>query len=466
MPATGVENVNSNGSKPFVLIIDDQYRAFGSLPRAIESESFTPVWVPDEEEGLRLLKKDPQRRWIVIVDLKSSGMGGGGFLHRARRVSPRAAFLVTGPLGPFLYLNGNFYELWSPNLKQQINTVLNGISQRLGLKQEERAKGAGKPRNRDRFGAIIGRSTSINAIYELIQNIGDSDASVLIQGESGTGKELIARSIHQNSLRAKRPFVAINCGAIPASLIESELFGHERGAFTGAFQLKKGKFEVSQGGSLFLDEISELDRDLQVKLLRVIQEREFERVGGNLTLKADVRIIAATNQDLRSRVQTGDFREDLYYRLNVIPIHVAPLRERKEDIPLLLEHFIKQNAATLNHSPVSLGEDARVALHEYSYPGNVRELRNIVERLTVTCRRHSIIFEDLPDEVREEVVSLPGSRENLRDLPQDGVTLQEVERELILKTLEKTSGNKVTAARMLGITRRLLYLRLAQYGIA
>lgn len=462
-----------NTSKPVVLIVDDQYHALHSLPRFISSDAFSPVWVPDEQYALNLLRKQPRKEWIIIIDLKSSGMGGGGFLHQARQIAPRSAILVTGSLGPFLYKEGSFYEFSGPTLKEQINTILCGISQGLEEKEEPEEEPEEHPEFRfkrkelkERFGAIIGRSQAFNEIYDLIDNLKDSSASVLIQGESGTGKELIARTIHETSTRKARPFVAVNCGAIPDALIESELFGHERGAFTTALYKRKGKFEVAQGGTLFLDEIGALDRDLQVKLLRVLQEKEFQRVGGNSTYKTDVRIIAATNLDLRKAVQLEGFREDLYYRINVLPIYLHPLRERKEDIPLLLDHFFRKTASELNRPVPPLSEDAREALLDYCYPGNVRELANIVERLLVISCRGLITLDDLPAEVRETMDHETKSREMFKELPEGGVPLQEVERQLIFKTLQTTSGNKCEAAKMLGITRRLLYLRLAQYKLS
>jgi DNA-binding NtrC family response regulator len=457
---------NSNNSKPTVLIVDDQYRSFRSLPRFISSETFSPIWVPDEQHGLDLLKEQPDKKWIIIVDLKSSGMGGGGFLQQARQIVPRAAVLVTGPLGPFLYEDGSFYEYCGPTLKQEINSILsavsrNLISENLGTVTRETPAKTREPQ--DQFSTIIGNSDAIHNLFQLIRSLKESTITVLIQGESGTGKELVARAIHQTSPRRRGPFVAINCGAIPPNLMESELFGHERGAFTGALQQTKGKFEVAQHGTLFLDEISELDRDLQVKLLRVLQEKEFQRVGGNITYKTEARIIAATSQDLSAAIRTGGFREDLYYRLNVLPIMLPPLRDRGEDIPLLLEHFFQKTAGPTKRVP-AIAEDAWKALLSYQYPGNVRQLANIVERLTVICQEGKISVSDLPQEVRGEASPAAPSLGQLKELPQAGVSLREVERELILKTLNLTAGNKQAAAKMLGITRRLLYLRLAEYG--
>lgn len=450
--------------KPIVLIVDDQYQTFRSLPRLISPDAFSAIWVPDEQQGLKTLKDQADNVQVIIIDLKSSGMGGGGFLHLARQIAPHAAILITAPLGPFLYQEGAFYDFSGPSLKQDINAILLSIAQKMGIEHEPEGNKSRPRESKERFGVIIGQSKGINEVYHLIENLKDSSATVMIQGESGTGKELVAQTIHQTSSRRNGPFVAINCGAIPANLMESELFGHERGAFTTAVHQRKGKFEFAHGGTLFLDEIGELDRELQVKLLRVLQEREFQRVGGNRSYKTDVRIIAATSQDLKRVVQSGHFRDDLFYRLNVVPIHIPPLRERRSDISLLLDHFFHKIAKDMVRSVPALSEEAMSSLLDYSYQGNVRELTNIVERLLVTCPNGKISFHDLPDEVREEADLAPGSSAVLKELPDGGVSLQEVERELILKTLKMTSWNKTATARMLGITRRLLYIRLSQYG--
>jgi two-component system NtrC family response regulator len=454
---------NTKADRPIVLIVDDQYRSLRSLARLISPQDFETVWVPDEQSGLATLQDHASRIRIVIIDLKSSGMGGGGFLQHARNLAPQAAVLISGPLGPFLYQGGNFYEFAGPCLKHEINSILLSIHQKMENGRGDSGKNGKQQQVRERLGPIIGRSQSINAIYRLIDNLQNASSTVLIQGESGTGKELIARSIHQTGHRKNRPFVAINCGAIPANLMESELFGHERGAFTTAVNRRVGKFEAAHGGTLFLDEVGELDRNLQVKLLRVLQEKEFQRVGGNKTYATDVHIIAASVQDLKQAVENGHFRDDLFYRLNVIPIHVPPLRNRNKDVPLLLEHFFKTLSKEMNHPPPRLSEKAQKALTNYSYPGNVRELANIVERLLITCSHGKIAFRDLPREVRLEADDGTANTQFLKNLPEGGVSLQEVEKEAILKTLKMTSGNKAAAARMLGITRRRLYLRLGQY---
>lgn len=469
MPSPAIHNpIVIGNDKPVVLIVDDEYCVLRALARLISPEEFETVWVPDEQEGLRILKAYSAKIRIIILDLKSSGMGGGGVLQHIRQLAPHTAVLITGPLGPFLYQGGNFYEFSDThsNLKQDINRILISIIEKMKCGQISRKETRRKPEPKDRFGIIIGRSEGINAIYRLIENLKGTSSTVLIQGESGTGKELIARTLHQTSPRQKGPFVAINCGAIPANLMESELFGHERGAFTTAIAQRKGKFEIAEGGTLFLDEVGELERELQVKLLRVLQEKEFQRVGGNSTYKTDVRIIAATSRELSQAVQTGDFRDDLFYRLNVIPLHVPPLRERKEDISLLLDHFFNQTARKIGHCVPALSQEVLNALQHYRYPGNVRELANIVERLLAMCSDGRITFEDLPREIRDDLAYASHHTTVLNELPGDGACLSEVEKELILKTLEITSGNKAAAARMIGITRRRLYLRLSQYGIA
>lgn len=457
-----------HGRKPIVLIVDDSYRALRSLARLISPDRFEAIWVPDEHQGMKILEDASDRVRVVIIDLKSSALGAGGFFHQSRNQVPHAAFLITSPLGPILYQDGDFYEFSGPSLKDNINEILSSIIRKLDAGKGAAGEHTETPeRTLDRMGSIIGRSRAINKIYRLIDQLRNASSTVLIQGESGVGKELIAQTLHQTSQRRGRPFVAINCGAIPSNLMESELFGHERGAFTSAMARRKGKFEIAQGGTLFLDEISELERDLQVKLLRVLQEREFQRVGGNDTHKIDVRIIAATSRDLKAAVASGDFRDDLFFRLNVIPIYVPPLRERPSDIPLLLNHFIKVTAEEMNLNPPRLSETAERALMQYAYPGNVRELANIVERLCVMCADGEATLADLPKEIRDEASAVSADKGAwIGDLPHGGVRLQEMEKELILKTLEKTSGNKTAAAKMMGITRRRLYLRLSEYGIA
>ncbi|MBI5441758.1 MAG: sigma-54-dependent Fis family transcriptional regulator [Deltaproteobacteria bacterium] len=451
---------------PLVLIADDHHRALHPLQHCIPAESFRVIWTGDEGEAAQILRARAREVKIIITDLKVRGMGSAAILHLARRVAPAAAVLVTAPLGPFLSCDGAFYDLSGINLRREIGGVLRGILQRMEGERVAVSRRGRRGQLRARMGVLIGQSRAINGVYRVIDDLQGSSATVLLYGESGTGKELVAQTIHRTSARKEGPFVAINCGAIPSSLMETELFGHERGAFTSAVSQRKGKFEVAHGGTLFLDEIGDMEKDLQVKLLRVLQEREFQRVGGNVTLRADVRVIAASSRDLREAAAAGHFREDLFYRLNVVPISLPPLRERREDIPLLLDHYADKLSLEAGRPRPLFSPDARRALERYRFPGNVRELANLVERLLVLCSDGQIEWEDLPSEVRGEVSTPPSPGDLLRCLPTAGARLEEVERELIVKTLEHTCGNKVAAAAMLGVTRRLLYLRLSQYGLA
>jgi DNA-binding NtrC family response regulator len=348
---------------------------------------------------------------------------------------------------------GAYDYLVKPFEVDEVLSLLRRTLERQNLMREVLYLRAEVGRHQD-MGDIVGRSPKMRQIYELICRIADTNATVLITGESGTGKELIARAIHKQSQRHLKPFVSVNCAAISEHLIESELFGHERGAFTGAIEKHLGKFELAHTGVLFLDEVSTLRSDLQAKLLRALQEREFERVGGRKTIRVDVRIVAASNQDLKQMIADHTFREDLFYRLNVVPIHVPPLRERREDIPLLIDHFLaKYNKAFQRQvegfTPAALG-----VLRQYHWPGNVRELENVIERLVAISPQSTLGVEDLPLDlvmVRQQAVS---------DIFTRGASLRRAnavfERHYILRTLEKTRWNQTEAARMLGIHRNTL----------
>jgi len=336
--------------------------------------------------------------------------------------------------------------------KQQAESLLNG---EVGLKSE--------PDNR-----IVGCSAVMQNLFKSVGRVAQSNATVLISGESGSGKEVIAKAIHENSLRKDQPFVRIDCGSIPEGLMESELFGHEKGSFTGAIAAKPGKFEVASGGTLFVDEVGDLPLPLQVKLLRAIQEREFERVGGNAVLRMDVRIIAATNRNLPEMVEQGSFREDLFYRLNVVPLHVPALRERAEDIPLLVDHFIKKAARNAGCMTPLVTQQARDLLLRYSWPGNVRELANVLERAVVMS--NGVI--DLPDVsgIANPLLTSTSRMERTEEIvvPFAG-TLREMthclEREIIIRTLKKHGGNRMRSAQALDISRRSLLYKLEEHGL-
>ena len=315
-----------------------------------------------------------------------------------------------------------------------------------------------------RFETLIGESPGMQEVYRLIERILNTAVTVLITGESGTGKELVARVIHSKGPRAKGPFIAINCAAIPETLLEAELFGYEKGAFTGATQRKPGRFELASGGTLFLDEIGEMSLGLQAKLLRVLQEQRFERLGGTATLATDARIIAATNRDPTRLIADGRVREDLFYRLNVYPIHVPPLRERKEDLLPLALHFLRKHGRGLQKEVVGLSKEAGKMLSRYHWPGNVRELENAMERAVIVCRGATVTAQDLPVSLKEQ---LPGQtlRTAVFTLPPEGIDLAELEKQLIYQALQQVNFNKSKASKLLGLSRTQLRTRMKHYGL-
>jgi two-component system response regulator HydG len=337
-----------------------------------------------------------------------------------------------------------------------ILTQAAGVIKRAVLQEEEKHDLQSRVEISSEYSGIIGKDPKMQVIYKLIEDIAPTDATVLIEGESGTGKELVARAIHQQSPREDKPFVVINCSAYPETLLESELFGHEKGAFTGAIRQKSGRFEQAHGGTVFLDEIGEIPLSAQIKLLRVLQTQRFERVGSEKTLSVDVRILAATNKDLLQEVKRGSFREDVYYRLNVIPVHMPPLRERRNDIPLLAHHFLRRFAAEQGKEIKRLSADAMRALLDYSWPGNVRELENSIEHATVLAKGQQIQSSDLPPAFHTATFLAPAGRLQ---------TMAEHERELLEQVLEECSWNKKEASRRLGISRNTLYVKLKKYDI-
>jgi len=324
----------------------------------------------------------------------------------------------------------------------------------------------GKAGDKSQFKEIIGRSREMQEVFLLVEKVADSDSTIMIYGESGTGKELVARAIHQKSYRKDGPFVAINCGAIPENLLESELFGHVRGAFTGATSPKTGKFERANGGTIFLDEIGDMSPELQVKILRVLEEREVERVGGSSTTKIDVRIIAATHRDLEDAVQKGKFREDLFYRLEVIPITLPPLRKRKSDIPLLVSHYVEQFNREKKGKVEAVSDGAMEVMRSYSWPGNVRELKNLVERFVVLHEGGDILPRDLPLKLRNEA---PDTQLPKVDISHDGICLNaaitEFEKALIVQSLEKTNWVKNKAAKLLQLNRTTLVEKIKRHNL-
>lgn len=389
--------------KGSVLIVDDERNYLIILQELLEDEGYEVFTADNARDGIRIaLEMEPD---VVVTDMKMPGMDGMAFLDRLHRTKPDVPIIMMTAYGTIekaveAMKMGAFDYICKPFGNEEFLVLINKALEhyRLICRNRELSR---ELEERYCFGNIIGKSRVMQELYQTIEKIAPSRATVLITGESGTGKELIARSIHYNSMRKDKPFVSINCGAIPETLLESELFGHEKGAFTGAVQRRKGRFELAHEGTLFLDEISEMSPYLQVKLLRVLQEMEFERVGGMETIKVDVRIIAASNKNLKQEIELGRFRSDLFYRLNVVHIEVPPLRKRKEDIPLLVRHFVEKYSSEVGKERVSVSQDAMRCLMEYSWPGNIRELENVIERAIILCNGNEIVLGDLPAEVRE-----------------------------------------------------------------
>jgi len=444
-----------------VLIADDEKNMRWILDKNLGEWGFKTLLAENGEEALNLfMEADPD---LAILDLRMPVLDGLTVLSRIRSINERFPVIIITAhgdtnsavkamkLGAVDYISKPFVM---EELKLTIMRALN-----VGELNQEieflRSEVAGET-------TIIGQSKKMRAVFELIEQVADTPATVLITGESGTGKELIAGAIHQGSSRSSKPYVRINCGAIPDNLMESELFGYEKGAFTGADKRKPGRFDRAQGGTIFLDEIGELSPGLQVKLLRVLQEREFERVGGVETIKADVRVIAATNRDLQQLVEEGKFREDLLYRLKVIHIHVPPLRERKEDIPLLIEFFIKKYSRELNRNNLTLDDDVTRFLMRYDFPGNIREMENVIERAVILSRDGRMTLASLPRDILKNSMT---PRKDIFTLPEEGVLLDHVEESLVRQALAKTNGNQTQAAQLLGITRYALKYRMEKYNI-
>ncbi len=444
-----------------ILLIDDD----NSLRRVIEFSltdgGYKVQTAASGEEGLRLFEKT--KFDTVITDITMPGMNGMEVLAKVRQRDANIPVIVITAYGTIesaveAMRQGAFDYITKPFNRDELRLTLEKALRLRRLEQENTELRA-EVIDRYRFESIIGSSARIKEVLDLAGRVAASDASVLITGESGTGKELLAKGIHFNSRRASGPFVAVNCAAIPEHLIESELFGHMKGSFTGAVKDKEGKFELADEGTLFLDEIGDLRIDLQAKILRALQERQVDRVGGSKPIDVDVRVIAATNKDLERAAQEGVFREDLYYRLNVVALVMPPLRERKEDIQLLAGFFLKKfNRDTA----VTLDAPALERLKSYGWPGNVRELENAMERATVLRRGAVITIDDLPERLKKEK---PGVESIILNMPEHGLSLEELEKTLIIKALEKHANNQTRAAEYLGITRPTLIYRMEKFGL-
>lgn len=453
--------------RPTVLVVDDEPGVRLSF-RAVLEDEFEVIEAEEGKSALNLVQKRSVD--LVLLDIRLPGeMDGIQVLERIRALDEQMeVILVTAvktlrtaveaiKLGAYDYITKPF------EVEELLPLVRRALQKRALEKEVFYLKT--ELDRRQGFDDIVGKSRQMQSIYDLIQHVAQTTATVLISGESGTGKELIARAIHRQGPRHDRPFVPVNCVAIPENLMESELFGHEKGAFTSAFYRRIGKFELANTGTLFLDEVGGLRMDLQAKLLRVIQEREFERIGGTKAINTDVRIIAATNVNLKQAVQEKQFREDLYYRLNVIPIHLPPLRERREDISLLVEHFLRKYNREFSKEIRGLSKGAMAVLQEYDWPGNVRELENIIERSVALARGPVVTLQDLPLDLALFPVGPAEPRGALAGYPTLREAKLQFERQLILRVLERTQWNQTEAARILGVHRNTLQLKLASLGL-
>ncbi len=450
-----------DSSKQRILVVEDDAAARVGLEQLIRGWGFTVESAGDGDEALE--KITTFRPDVVLTDLIMPRMGGLELLRALRAQGEQTATVILTAQGTVATAveaikDGAYDYLTKPVDLQRLRIVLDKVVERKEtlrevqvLRRQLREQGA--------FGPMIGNSAEMRKIYHIVEQAAPTDASVLISGESGTGKELVAQTVHRLSPRATAPYVPINCAAIPETLLESELFGHEKGAFTGAVERRPGCFELANRGTLFLDEVAEMTPTTQVKLLRVLQERTFRRLGGRNEQAVDIRIVAATNQDPAEAVQRGRLREDLFYRLNVFAIRLPPLRERKDDLPLLIQSFISEFNSRNGRTVASVDDHAMRILERYSWPGNVRELRNVIERATIVADGKFIEAKDLPTLVETGHGGQPGSG------LQAGTTVEEAERQLILLTLQHTNDNKTRAAEMLGISLKTLHNKLNRLKI-
>lgn len=444
--------------KGSILLVDDELNTLRVLSVILRSAGYTVVTARTAEEALdRTGKIDFD---TVVTDFRLPGMDGGGLFDALRSASPDLPVVMVtayGSIGKAVdaMKKGAFSYIAKPVNPDELLTVIREAVTKRRLVQENLSLRA-QLRDNNSFKNIIGTSGPMQEVFDLVETVARSSSNVLIQGESGTGKELIARALHFESARAEKRFVPIDCTSLTEQLLESELFGHEKGSFTGAFERKVGQIEHADGGTVFLDEAGEMPLAIQKKFLRFLQEREFLRVGGTAHIKVDVRILAATNRDLEEDVRKGVFREDLFFRLNVVRITVPPLRDRREDIPLLAMHFLKKYAAANNKQMLSFDSDAMDALQAFHWPGNVRELENVVERAVVLCPAATISSAYFPRSLRQQpAVCNPST---------DGLNLLETERQLLLRALEKTGWNQTKAADVLGISRKQMRTKMKHHG--
>jgi len=442
-----------------ILVIDDEKNIREGLKAALELDGYNVELAADGAAGLEIALKSEVD--LVITDLKMPGVTGEEVLRRVTSETPGIPVIVLTGHGTVesavdAMRAGAYDFLTKPlNLDRLSLLVKRALQNReLVLQHRELEREVSGKRS---FEHIIGKSPAMTRVFDIVKKVASTKASVLITGESGVGKELIANALHNLSPRKDKPFIKVHCAALAETLLESELFGHEKGSFTGAVSRKRGRFELAHGGTIFLDEIGEIDQSVQIKLLRVLQEKKFERVGGEEVIEVDVRVITATNRDLEREIAEGRFREDLFYRLNVVRIHVPPLRERKDDIPMMIASFVKEFAEENGKRIEGIDPKARSALYAYDWPGNVRQLRNCVESAVVMSSSPVITLDDLPPSIR------PGEEAPSIHIPV-GATMAEAERQVIMQTLSANAGNKTKTAEVLGIGRKTLHRKLDEYG--
>ncbi len=444
-----------------LLIADDEKNMIWAMKKALENEGYKILIASNGVEAVSKVKNyEPD---LVLMDLRMPQKDGMEALKEIKSFDPKIPVIMLTAhgtmesaveamkMGALDYISKPFDI---EELKIQIRKALDirDMKEQIELLTEELKKKTGK--------VIIGKSMKMKTLLDLVDRVAKSNAAVLINGESGTGKELIANAIHYNSDRKDKPYIKVNCGAIPETLVESELFGHEKGAFTGAVGSKPGRFERADKGTIFLDEVGELTPAIQVKLLRALQEKEIERVGGTEVIQVDSRVLAATNRDLKKMVEEGKFREDLYYRLNVIPLELPPLRERKEDIPDLIDYFLGKYCEEIGREKLEINKHALDLLVHYEWKGNIRELENVIERLVILSQGNIIYDMDLPKEILQQDNDIQEF-----NLPESGINMEEVEKSLILQALSKSENNQTKAAQLLGITRHTLIYRMEKYKI-
>jgi two-component system response regulator HydG len=448
--------------KERILVVDDEQSHRTMLKAVLTKEGYDIFEADDGLSGVKAVENESFD--LILMDIRMTDMDGLEALGQIKKMSPSIPVIMMTAYASIktaveALKSGAYDYLTKPLDIDELKILVKKALEHYRL-QEENVFLKERLADRFDFSKIIGRSRRMKELFENLSLIAPSDATILIYGESGTGKELVANAIHQNSPRAQKPFIKVSCAALPETLLESELFGHERGAFTGALSRKAGRFQLADGGTLFLDEVNVMSSTTQVKLLRVLQEREFEPLGSTKTIHVDIRLITATNKELEAEVKEGRFREDLFYRLNVVPIHLPPLRERKEDIPLLADHFFRLYQEKNRKSIKGFLPKTIDTLMRYDWPGNIRELENVIERAILLCRSDYISPEDLPPPLQGE----QGGEKPLISIP-PGMTLEEVERETIIQTLEETGGNRTQTAQILGISRKTLQNKLKEYGL-